>query len=100
VLVAPANTQASAPITDATMKKGLLLRTALLQNSTEQKAKLMVEHFAAAIVWVTLENSPLEFRRHQKSSQGVFCEIDLLDHVLIERLPAGRSVSRKYDAVR
>ena len=99
-MAAPVSIEADAPTTDTPTRDDLLLRMTLLPNSAEQKTKLVVEHLAATMVWVTLEYPPLEFRRGCRLVQGILCKIKVIDHFVIERLAAGRAVSWKYSVIR
>src|SRR5262245_27352141 len=60
----------------------------------------MVEHLAAAIVWVAPENALLEFRRGRGLFQGILCEIEVPNRLVVEQLATGHAVPRKYDVVR
>jgi hypothetical protein len=57
MVVAPLNVQASAPVANAAKSEVLALTITRIPILTEEKAKLVTEHFATPIVRITLEHA-------------------------------------------
>src|ERR1700733_3031366 len=77
-----------------------MLRMVSLPSSSKEKAKLVIDDLATAVVRILMKHKQLELRCASGVGEGTFGEVQIVDHFVIERLAAWHAVARKNDIVR